>query len=133
VFDPSIARKLIESPPKDGEVSLGVDTNLDNPLVNMEDVTRVALKSGKVHDIGKGLKSFDGFDTGIFHCTPAIFNAIECCSKEINDTSLSGGVRTLAAEGKVNAVDIGNLYWIDVDDPGALRWAENVLLEHLPR
>lgn len=133
IFDPSIARKMLESPPKDGEISLGVDTNLDNPLVNLDDVTRVATENGKVHGIGKGLKVFNAFDTGIFHCTPAIFDAIERCSKENDDTSLSGGVRALAAGNRVNAVDIGSHYWIDVDDPAAHRWAENVLLEHLPR
>ncbi|MFQ5673911.1 MAG: NTP transferase domain-containing protein [Nitrospinales bacterium] len=131
IFDPSIARKLIASPLNDGEIALGVDTNLKNPLVNLDDVTKVARKNGKICDIGKTLENFDGFDTGIFHCTPAIFSAIER-SSERGDTSLSGGVRILAEENRVNAVDVGGHYWVDVDDPEALRWAENVLLNHLP-
>lgn len=132
VFDPSIARKLIESPLKDGEISLGVDMDLKNPLVNLDDVTKVKTKDGKIQEIGKDLQDFNAFDTGVFHCTPAIFSAIERSSKERDDTSLSGGIRVLAAENQANTVDISGHYWIDVDDPAALRWAENVLLDHLP-
>lgn len=131
LFDPSIVRKLIELPLADGEIALGVDGNRSNPLIDLEDVTRVKTEGGKIRDIGKNLKDYNGFDTGLFVCTPAIFDALERCEKETGDTSLSGAVRGLAASGRANAVDINGHFWIDVDDPEAFRRAENALLDHL--
>ncbi len=131
LFDPSIVRKLIELPIADGEIALGVDGNRSNPLIDLEDVTRVKTEAGKIRDIGKNLKDYNGFDTGLFVCTPAIFDALERCEKETGDTSLSGAVRRLASSGRANAVDINGHFWIDVDDPEAFRRAENALLAHL--
>ena len=85
----------------------------------------------KVRQLGKGLDDFNGFDTGIFACTPALFEGIEQSVEETGDTSLTGGVRLLAAQGRVNAVDVGQQIWVDVDDPATLRYAENALLERL--
>jgi len=100
LFDPSIARKVMEFPLADGEIVLGVDKNIDSCLVDMDDVTRVRTEGGTIRDIGKGLTDFNGLDTGIFLCSPAIFNALEHCAKESGDTSLSGAVRILAVEGR---------------------------------
>jgi len=108
-----------------------VDGNRSNPLIDLEDVTRVKTEGGKIRDIGKNLKDYNGFDTGLFVCTPAIFDALERCEKETGDTSLSGAVRGLASSGRANAVDINGHFWIDVDDPEAFRRAENALLDHL--
>jgi len=131
LFDPSIVRKLAELPLADGGITLGVDGNRSNPLVDLEDVTRVKTEGGKIRDIGKNLKEYNGFDTGLFVCTPAIFDALERCAEETGDTSLSGAVRELATHGLANAVDINGQFWIDVDDPEAFRRAENALLANL--
>ena len=131
LFDPSIVRKLIELPLADGEIALGVDGNRSNPLIDLEDVTRVKTEGGKIRDIGKNMKEYNGFDTGLFVCTPAIFDALERCAEETGDTSLSGTVRRLATRGRANAVDINGYFWIDVDDPEAFQRAENALLDNL--
>ena len=131
LFDPSIVRKLIELPLADGEIALGVDGNRSNPLIDLEDVTCVKTEGGKIRDIGKNMKEYNGFDTGLFVCTPAIFDALERCAEETGDTSLSGAMRGLATRGLANAVDINGQFWIDVDDPEAFRRAENALLANL--
>lgn len=131
LFDPSIARKVMEFPLADGEIVLGVDKNTDSCLVDMDDVTRVRTEGGTIRDIGKGLTDFNGLDTGIFLCSPAIFNALEHCAKESGDTSLSGAVRILAVEGRAKALDVSGYFLIDVDDPAAFRKAENALLANL--
>ena len=131
LFEPSIAREMLEIPLAQGEISLAVDRDICNSLVDMEDVTRVKTEGGKINNIGKGLTDFNGFDTGIFVSTPAVFDALERCAEESGDTSLSGAVRVLAAEGRAKAVDINGHFWIDVDDPAAVRRAENVLLADL--
>jgi len=131
LFDPSIARKVMGFPLTDGEIALGVDGNIRNPLIDLDDVTRVKTEGGMIRDIGKDLTDFTGFDTGIFLCTSAIFNALEQCARECHDTSLSGAVRVLAAEGRARALDVSGYFSIDVDDDAALRRAESVLLANL--
>jgi CDP-L-myo-inositol myo-inositolphosphotransferase len=131
LFDPSIARELMEVPPDDGEIVLGVDGNTSNPLIDMQDVTRVRTEGGKIVDVGKGLTRFNGFDTGIFMCTPALFDALERSQAEHGDAALSGGVRVLAAERRVKAVEVNGRFWIDVDDSATFKRAENTLLATL--
>ena len=130
LFDPNLVRLLTTLNPGDGEVALVVDRNTRNPLVDREDVTRVKMEDGKIHDIGKGLTDFNGFDTGIFLCSPAIFKVLEQSKEKDGDTSLSGAVQVLAAEGHANAIPTDD-FWIDVDDPAAFQKAEQALLKRL--
>lgn len=131
LFDPTIMRELAKHPPDQGQITLAVDSNLTNPLIDLNDVTRVKCEDGKVRDIGKRIPDFNGFDAGIFLCTSALFDALERCEGSHGEVSLSDAVRCLAAEGKVNVFDIGGRFWIDVDDPKALDRAEQALLERL--
>lgn len=131
LFDPGILRELMAQPPGQGELTLAIDSNTANPLVDMDDVTRVQHDHGKLVAIGKDLADFNGFDTGFFLCPPALFGALERSAADQGDTSLSGGVRRLAAEGKVNVLDIRDRFWLDVDDPEALGKAERALLVQL--
>jgi len=131
LFDPSIARELMALTLSDGEIVLGVNGDTRNSSVNMEDVTRVKTRDGKILDIGKGLTDFDGFDTGIFLCTTGIFNALERNAKKDGDTTLSRAIKILAAEGKAKTFEISERFWIDVDDPAAFRRAENSILANL--
>jgi len=104
LFDPTIVKELMKFPLDDDEIILAVDGNTHNSLVDMEDVTRVKTKSGKILKIGKGLKDLNGFDTGIFICTPAIFDALEQSARNYGDASLSGAMRVLSANGQAIAV-----------------------------
>jgi CDP-L-myo-inositol myo-inositolphosphotransferase len=131
LFDPSIARELMALALSEGEIALGVDGDTRNSSVDMEDVTRVKTKDGKILDIGKGLTDFNALDTGIFLCTPAIFNALERSAKQDGDTTLSRAVKILAAEDKAKMFEISGRFWIDVDDPAAFSRAENSILADL--
>jgi CDP-L-myo-inositol myo-inositolphosphotransferase len=136
LFDPNLVRRLTTMTLGDGEIMLVVDRNTRNPLVDMEDVTRVKVEDDgpmerkKIRDIGKGLADFNGFDTGIFLCSPAIFKALEQSKEKDGDTTLSGAVQILAAAGHAKAIP-SHGFWIDVDDPAALRKAEQALLTRL--
>ena len=130
LFDPNMVRLLTTLNPGDGEVALVVDRNTRNPLVDREDVTRVKMEDGKIHDIGKGLADFNGFDTGIFLCSPAIFKVLEQNKEKDGDTSLSGAGQVLATEGNAKAIPTDD-FWIDVDDPVAFHKAEQALLKRL--
>ncbi len=131
LFDPAIARELMALPLSDGEIALSVDGDTHSSFVDMEDVTRVKTNGGKILNIGKDLTDFNGFDTGIFKCTPAIFSALERSAKKNGDTTLSAAVQILSTEGKAKAVEINGRFWIDIDDSAAFSRAENAILINL--
>ena len=130
LFDPHMFCALTAHALPDGEIALGVDGDTSNPLVDMEDVTRVKVEDGKIRDIGKGLADFNGFDTGIFLCSPGIFKALDQSREKDGYSTLSGAVRVLAAEGCAKAIPVSG-FWIDVDDPAAFHKAEKALLDRL--
>jgi 1L-myo-inositol 1-phosphate cytidylyltransferase len=133
LVDWMILRNLIVSPPGEGEITLAVDHNLSNPLVDLDDVTRVRSEAGKLTEIGKGLAQYNGFDTGIFFCMPAMFTALDQSISEYGEESLSGGVRVLAGVRRVNTFDIGDRFWLDVDSPATMEQAEATLAARVVR
>jgi CDP-L-myo-inositol myo-inositolphosphotransferase len=130
LFDSAIIRSLREQSLNEGEVLLAVDTDKNNPLINMEDATRVHIQDGYILNIGKTIDDFNGFDTGFFLCTPAIFEALERACKIHNDTSLSAAIRVLAENKHAKSVQTKG-FWIDVDDEKAFQKAEKTLLDLL--
>jgi len=130
LFDPAIIRSLLEQSLNEGEVLLAVDTDKNNPLIDMEDATKVRIKDGYILNIGKTIDDFNGFDTGLFLCTPAIFEALEGACKVHNDTTLSAAIRVLAENKHAKSVQT-NGFWIDIDDKDAHQKAEKTLLDSL--
>lgn len=126
LLDPEIFRSLMSVPVEPGTVTLGVDFNVDRPLNDLEDVTRVKCSGGSIEHIGKVIRDFNALDTGLFLCTPAIFDALEE-SQANGDDSISGAMNVLARRNKARAFDIQDRVWIDVDDPAAFRKAETLL------
>ena len=117
LFDPAIARRLIEAPP--ASLTLAVDRDLANPLLDMDDATKVETgPDGAIRAIGKALARFDAIDTGLFRATPALAEALD------GGGSLSAGVQRLADRGAARTLDATGLFWLDVDDPAALAKAE---------
>jgi len=127
VFDPDMLRRLIQATPPDDGLVLAVDGHLDNPLVDMEDVTRVQRKGRYIDAIGKGMTTFDAFDTGAFLCTRGLFTALSA-TVAAKEGTLSAAVLQLAAESKAATLDVSGSLWIDMDDEAALNRAESVLL-----
>jgi myo-inositol-1-phosphate synthase len=126
LVDPEIVRDLIASPVEANTVTLGVDFNVDSPLNDMEDVTRVKCANGKIEHIGKVIRDFNAIDTGMFLCGPIMFDALEV-SQAKGDDSISGAMNVLAGWGKARAFDIQDRVWVDVDDPAAFKKAEELL------
>lgn len=126
LVDPEIVRELIAAPAEANAVTLGVDFNIDNPLNDLDDVTRVKCAGGKIEHIGKVIRDFNAIDTGIFLCGPIMFDALEV-SHARGDDSISGAMNVLAGWGKAHAFDIQGRAWVDVDDPAAFRKAEEML------
>jgi uncharacterized protein (TIRG00374 family) len=127
VVDSAILKKLKHQPHAGDEVILAVDYRTgNNPNVDMDDVTRVLADRDLIMNIGKTIPDYNAFDTGIFLCTPAIFNALEESAAD-GDSSLSGGILKLAARKKAKVMDIEETWWIDVDDEATFQKAEALL------
>jgi len=133
IFDENILARLMETENDDSEVRLAVDYNIDNKMVDVDDVTKVLVDGNdQIINIGKDIKEYNAYDTGIFLCSPAIFEALEE-SVANGDTSLSGGMKILAKKKKARIFNIKENYWIDVDDEEAFKKAENNLLINLKK
>ncbi len=126
VVDPDIFRRLIGLQPRPDGVVLAVDFNIDDPLNDPDDVTRVKSENGRIARIGKLLPEFDCYDTGVFLCTPVMFDALRD-SQAGGDDSISGAMNVLSRWNKAYTLDIGDRLWIDVDDAVALAKAEELL------
>ena len=130
IIDPAILSRLVGQPLGPGELLLAVDFRVrDHPTADLEDVTRVLVRDGAIAEIGKKIETYNAFDTGVFLCSPAIFPALEE-SQSRGDFSLSGGIRVLIESGKARVMDIGDAFWIDVDDERAIERAESLLTVH---
>ncbi|MBE7209843.1 MAG: NTP transferase domain-containing protein [Gluconacetobacter diazotrophicus] len=131
VVDPGIVRTLIDAPaPAADTVTLGVDFDLRRPLNDPDDVTRVACEDNRITRIGKSIERFDALDTGVFRCSPAMFDALDSAAVE-GDDSISGAMNVLARWRRAYVADIGARYWIDVDDAVAHEKAEALLARGL--
>jgi 1L-myo-inositol 1-phosphate cytidylyltransferase len=129
LMDPQIVRKMVNLVAQEDETILGVDYRLDNPFIDMNDVTRVLEKDGTIQAIGKGIEEYNCFDTGIFRTSPKIFEAILESAAKTGDCSISGGIAVLGQNGLAKVTDIGDNLWIDIDDPNAYAKAEAYLQE----
>ena len=133
IFDKTILTGLLQEEVTDREVILAVDFNLENKTIDIDDVTKVLVDgNNRIVDIGKDIKGYNAYDTGIFFCSPAIFEALEESSAN-GDTSLSAGIKILTKQEKAKVFDIKGKYWIDVDDENAFKKAENILLSNLKK
>lgn len=128
LFDPATLEALMREKLAHGEVMLAVDRKIKgNEFVDMEDVTRVLEKGGRIMNIGKQLVDYNAFDTGMFLCAPSLFEALERSMSEHGDHSLSGGMRILREEGRARTFDIKGGFWIDIDDNVMFTKAERSL------
>lgn len=128
MVDPVLYRRLNDEAGDRDSVTLGVDCRLDNPLVDLEDVTKVQVRDGAITGIGKQLTHYNAFDTGVFAAGPALFEAIEMAGSDTGDYSISAGMQLLAREGRALAADVGDAFWIDVDSPEMHRLASAHLM-----
>jgi choline kinase len=124
LFDPQILRNLLGAPHVEDGVVLAVDRRLSNPLVDLDDVTRVETDGeGSIRRIGKGIATYDAFDTGIFLASPALFEGIRADVAAGGSGGISGGMQKLADAGRAFTYDIGAHFWLDVDDAVAFEHA----------
>jgi choline kinase len=124
VFDAETAKTLVQQPLAAGEVILAVDPNIQR-VFDLDDATKVRRQGDHIVDIGKEIESYDALDTGMFLCSPALFDTLQAAVRNEN-CSLSDGMRQLAGERKFKALEIGEAGWQDLDTPEALAHATTI-------
>jgi choline kinase len=131
LFDNAVVDLLIESSDPD-LLNIAVDRKLHS-IFDLRDAMKVQTRRNRVIDIGKHLRKFDAIDTGLFVCSLEIFDYLERAKssspESFRDCSLADGVRMMAADDKVRAIDIGGAWWQDVDTPETLQHAEKKMAE----
>lgn len=127
IFEPALLERLNMMADSDMPVNLAVDYNLSNPLVDLDDVTRVECRDHAIVNIAKSLDRFNAFDTGCFYCTPQMFDALHQAARNKGDHGISGAVTLLAKQGKAHCIDVTGSSWIDVDTPQMFALARDML------
>ncbi len=128
LFDASILNRIQHQSLAPGELILAVDyKTVDSENVDPLDVKRVQVVDGRIVDIGRNISPYNAFDTGIFLCSASIFEALEEAASGGND-SFDAAMSILANQKKARAFDIGDCWWIDVDDRESLKKAEELLM-----
>ena len=128
IFESGILDRLAQQGTKSRGVTLAIDRRTTGPLIDPEDATWVKTDSdGRIEAIGKSLTDYDAVDCGAFLATPELAQAIQAAITAGKSGSLSDGMQRLADAGRAATMDIGDAWWIDVDDPRAHAIAEREL------
>jgi choline kinase len=129
LFEPASLQRLLNTPIDYDNLLLAVDRHPSADVAAYE-ATKVRLRDGWITEIGKSLDPYDALDTGMFVCGESVFDALAQAAAA-GDTTLTGGVRILAARGLARARDITGAYWQDVDTIDDLHAAEAALVTGL--
>ena len=133
IFEASILQRLAQQGGPSRGVTLAVDRWVASELVDPDDATWVSLREdGFIRAIGKGLEVYDAVDCGAFLATPELAEAIEAAIRDGAPGSLSNGMQRLADAGRAATMDIGDAWWLDVDEPRFHAMAEEQAPLHLP-
>jgi choline kinase len=125
VFEPQVLQRMLRLETAADDSLLAVDARPATPAQAAE-ATKVRRDGCRIVAIGKDLTEYDALDTGFFVFSPILFDALER-ARAYGDTTLSAGVRELAARGLMRAVEIGNAAWCDIDTLSDLSAAESAL------
>lgn len=133
IFEASILSRLAREGTTSRGVTLAIDRRTDNPLIDPDDATWVKTDSdGRIELIGKQIAQHDAVDCGAFLATPELAQAIRAAIAEGKPGSLSDGMQRLADAGRAATMDIGEAWWLDVDDPRTHAIAEQQAPSMLP-
>jgi 1L-myo-inositol 1-phosphate cytidylyltransferase len=125
VFEPPVLERMLRLNVGADDSLLAVDARPATPELAAE-ATKVRREGTRIVAIGKDLVDYDALDTGVFVCAPRLFDALDR-SRAQGDTTLSGGIRQLAASGLMHGVEIGGAAWCDIDTRADLAAAEALL------
>jgi 1L-myo-inositol 1-phosphate cytidylyltransferase len=133
LFDHAIVDCLLDNFDP-GSLNIAIDRKLDS-IFDLNDAMKIQTRGNRITGIGKDLPNYDAIDTGLFVCPLEIFDYLERAksASRRSDCSLAEGVRLMAGDDKVRAIDIGESWWQDVDTPQMLQHAEEKMTAQVLR
>jgi len=129
IFEYTIVKEIVKEELNGYDAVLAVDTTPAEYL-DVNDATKVKLESDKIVQIGKHLEEYEGFDCGIFLCSPKVFEYLQEAISQGKE-SLTDGMQKIASVGRLKAFDIGEKFWIDIDTPSTLQEAQRILCRRI--
>lgn len=127
IFDAGVLARLRRAPVRAEESVLAIDSRPVPDAIAAE-ATKVRLDGDRIIAIGKDLAGYDALDTGLFICSPSLFAALDT-ARGSGDTTLSGGIRDLAARRLMRGAEVGHAAWLDIDTIDDLEAAEGLLTQ----
>lgn len=88
-----------------------------------DEATRAHVQDGVVIDLGKGIELWNALDTGMFWCTPDVIGAMTTAA--LRDGELGAVFASLARDGRLEAIDVTGMRWMDIDTPEDLDAAQS--------
>ena len=125
IFDPRTLSVFKDFKIGAKECALCVDYNIGR-VFDIDDATKVEVDDGKIRSIGKELTDYNAIDTGMFLCSPHIFDVLEENIKK-GRYSLSESIQTLANQDRMKAHDVQGSTWFDLDTKEDMERAESLL------
>ena len=133
IFEAGILQRLARQGASGRGVTLAIDRRVTSELVDPDDATWVSTRpDGSIRAIGKGIATYDAVDCGAFLATAELAEAIAAAIREGAPGSLSNGMQRLADVARAATMDIGDAWWLDVDEPRFHAMAEAQAPAHLP-
>ena len=119
LVEPALVRSVLTR--HNGASALAVD-HAHPGDARADEATRAHVESGIVIDLGKGIEVWNALDTGLFWCTPDVIESMT--SPALRDGELGAVFAALARAGRLEAIDVTGMRWMDVDTPEDLRAAQ---------
>jgi len=112
LYPPSAALALCNFP---SEVDILVGVSKIGTYIEKDEASKVKIKRGRILKIGKGLKKYDFFDTGLFLMKKSIYQIKRWLSWE-KETHLYELIDCAIKNGlDVFACDFGDIPWTEID------------------
>ena len=110
------------------KAAFGIAVDTRPAHCDVDEATKVRLSAGAVVDVGRRLETWDAVDAGIFVCDQSVVETAERALAAGEGTWNAVKRRWIADGRRLEAVDLGGSFWIDVDTPADVRRAEQLLV-----
>lgn len=121
---------LKEEEKGEAQAFLAIDRRLQ-AVYQLEEATKVWVDDeGIIRVLGKGIRDFNGVDCGCFCFSPAVLSEL-AGEVEQGWGNLSQALSPVITRRGLRAFQIGDCFWLDVDEPADLEVAKKKLLSRL--
>ncbi len=129
-YDQSLVDEMVERVPMSGDVVVElVDREVDE-VYDLESAVKARVADRRAEAVGFDLEQFNAVDAGLFTATDSLFEACREALAEHEPAGLADALGELADADRIEAVEVDDQEWYDIDTPPSLIRAE---MEHRNR